>query len=37
MDNENGGAPGAMRNLDNHEAYNIIDGLTKDGKIENEG
>ena len=30
-----GGAPaGAMRNMENHEAYNILDDLQKDGKIE---
>jgi hypothetical protein len=33
-DNEGGGAPGgAMRNLDNHEAYTILDALQKDGKL----
>ena len=33
-----GGAPGgAMRNMENHEAYNIIEELQKDGKIEPRG
>ena len=33
-----GGAPaGAMRNMDNHEAYNIIDDLAKDSKIDGDG
>ena len=29
-----GGASGAMRNMENHEAYNIIEELQKDGKME---
>jgi hypothetical protein len=35
--NNDGGPGGALRQMDNHEAYNIIDELTKDGKIESRG
>jgi len=37
MSAEGGGAPGAgaaMRNMENHEAYSILDELQKDGKID---
>jgi len=38
MSNEGGGAPaGAIRNMENHEAYNILDDLTKEGKMEQNG
>ena len=29
-----GASGGALRNMENHEAYNILDELQKDGKIE---
>lgn len=32
-----GGPGGALRNMENHEALNIIDQLQKDGKMEPEG
>ena len=41
MSGEGGSAPGgpggALRNMENHEALNIIDQLQKDGKMEPEG
>jgi hypothetical protein len=32
--NENSALAGAIRNVENHEAYSIIDELQKDGKIQ---
>lgn len=34
MSNEGGAPAGALRQMENHEAYNILDELQKEGKIE---
>jgi hypothetical protein len=35
--NYGAGPGGALRNMENHEAYNIIDELQKEGKMEPRG
>ena len=37
MSGEAGPIGGAARNMENHEAYNIIEELQKEGKIEPRG
>jgi len=35
--NESGAPEGVVRNMESHEAYNIINDLQKDGKMETSG